>query len=291
MELLQLRYFQKVAELENVTKAAKYFGVPQPSMSQAVSRLERDLNVKLFERRNGKLLLNDKGRAFLVYVERTLQDLDNGIAAVTGDAEKISGPVSIKIMENHRFVLTCIPKFARMYPEVSISVSHGYYEDQDVSYDLCISSKPSYKRMTACAPLIRERVVLAVHEAHPFARRKCVDIAELQGQKLISLPAQSALHALTIQRCRERGFDPRIPIVCDDPYFIRKYVSENMGIALAPSISWKGRFRENTVLVELASPEIYISSYLIWDDSHYNAPAVNRFREFLLAEAKAFSEQ
>ena len=78
-------------------------------------------------------------------------------------------------------------------------------------------------------------------------------------------------------------------IICDDPYFVRKYVSENMGIALAPSVSWKGRFRENTVLVDLASPEIYVSSYLIWDDTHYNSPAVNRFREFLLAEAKGFS--
>lgn len=289
MELLQLRYFQKVAELENVTRAAKYFSVPQPSMSQAISRLERDLNVKLFERRNGKLFLNEKGRAFLVYVERTLQDLDNGIAAVTGDSEKISGPVSIKIMENHRFILTCIPKFAQLYPDVSISVSHGYYEDQDVSYDLCISSQPSYKRMTAFAPLIRERVVLAVHEDHPFAQRKSVDISDLQGQKLISLPAQSALHSLTIQHCRARGFDPLMPIICDDPYFVRKYVSENMGIALAPSVSWKGRFRENTVLVDLASPEIYVSSYLIWDDTHYNSPAVNRFREFLLAEAKGFS--
>ena len=56
MELLQLRYFQKVAELENVTKAAKYYSVPQPSMSQAISRLERDLNVKLFERKKRKIV-------------------------------------------------------------------------------------------------------------------------------------------------------------------------------------------------------------------------------------------
>ena len=57
MELLQLRYFQKVAELESVTKAARYFSIPQPSMSQAIARLERDLNTRLFERRNGKLFL------------------------------------------------------------------------------------------------------------------------------------------------------------------------------------------------------------------------------------------
>ena len=289
MELLQLRYFQKVAELENVTKAAKYFSVPQPSMSQAISRLERDLNTKLFERRGGKLFLNEKGRAFLVYVEKTLQELDCGIAAVTGDAAKISGPVSIKIMENHRFILTCIPKFSRLYPEVSISASHGYHEDEDVTYDLCISSQMTYKRMTAHAPLIRERIVLAVHEDHPFSCRDRISISDLQGQKLISLPAQSSLYLQTLELCRARGFDPVIPIICDDPYFIRKYVSENMGIALAPSISWKGRFRENTVLIPVEDPEIYISSYLIWDDAHYMSPAARRFRDFLLTEAPVFA--
>lgn len=289
MELLQLRYFQKVAELENVTKAAKYFSVPQPSMSQAISRLERDLNAKLFERRNGKLFLNEKGKAFLFYVERMLQELDNGVAAVAADTGKISGPVSIKIMENHRFVLTCIPRFAQMYPDVRIAISHGYHEDQDVSYDLCISSQTTYKRMTNYAPLLTEPVVLAVHEAHPLAKRERVGIADLQGQKLISLPAQSQLHSLTIKLCREQGFEPQMPIICDDPYFVRKYVSENMGIALAPSVSWKGRFRENTVLVPMEAPRIFVSSYLIWDESHYASPAVHRFREFLLTEAKAFS--
>lgn len=290
MELLQLRYFQKVAELENVTKAAKYFSVPQPSMSQAISRLERDLNAKLFERRNGKLFLNETGRAFLVYVERTLHNLDKGVAAVTGDSEGLTGTVRVKIMENHRLVLTCVPRFSRLHPDISLCLSHGYHEERDASYDLCISSLPSYGRMTACAPLIRERVVLAVHEDHPFARRESVTIGDLQDQKLISLPAQSTLHALTVRHCRAWGFEPQIPIICDDPYFVRKYVSENMGIALAPSISWKGRFRENTVLVDIASPELYVSSYLVWDDAQYMPPAVSRFRDFLLAEAKAFAE-
>ena len=290
MELLQLRYFQKVAELENVTKAAKYFSVPQPSMSQAISRLERDLNAKLFERRNGKLFLNETGRAFLVYVERTLHNLDKGVAAVTGDSEGLTGTVRVKIMENHRLVLTCVPRFSRLHPDISLCLSHGYHEERDATYDLCISSHPSYGRMTACAPLIRERVVLAVHEDHPFAQRKSVDIADLQGQRIISLPTQAELHSQTLKLCREHGFEPIIPVVCDDPYFIRKYVSENMGVALAPSVSWHGRFRQNTVLVPIEAPQIYVSSYLIWDDSHYCSPAVLRFREFLFEEAKAYSE-
>ena len=290
VELLQLRYFKKVAELQSITKAANHFKIPQPSMSQTISRLEKELGIQLFDRRNSKLFLNDHGQLFLFHVEKVLQDLDNGIAAVTEKAQIISGPVKIKIMENHRFILTCIPKFTKLYPEVCISASHGYYEDQDVTYDLCVSSRLSYNHLTAYVPLIRERLVLAVHEDHPLARETSVTAAALKGEKLISLPSQSALHTMTYDLCRSHGFEPQMPIICDDPYFIRKYVDEGMGIALAPELSWKGRFREKTVLIPLENPPIYISSYLLWDNTRYSSVAVREFRDYLLSEAQKISE-
>ena len=74
MELLQLRYFQKVAELESITKAANFYMIPQPSMSQTITRLEKELNVKLFDRRNGKLFLNDNGRLFYQHVEAAIRE-------------------------------------------------------------------------------------------------------------------------------------------------------------------------------------------------------------------------
>lgn len=285
MELRQLRYFQKVAELENITLAAKHFMIPQPSMSQTISRLEKELNVKLFDRKNGKLFLNEQGKTFLAHVERVLRELDTGVASVAEDTGKISGSVNIKVMENHRFILTCVPQFIKRYPNVNISVSHGYYEEQDASYDLCVSSNMAYKRMTAQLPLIKEPVVLAVRDDHPLARQTSVSISDLKGQRLISLPPQSSLHAITLELCRSRGFEPQIPIICDDPYFIRKYVFDGMGIALAPSLSWRGRFRENTVLIPVDDPPIFISSYLIWDGTRYASPAVCRFRDYLLEEA------
>lgn len=286
MELRQLRYFQKVAEMENITLAARHFLIPQPSMSQTISRLEKELGSPLFDRKNGKLFLNEQGKIFLTHVERLLQELDSGVAAVSEKGEKISGPVKIKVMENHRFILTCVPKFIERYPDVSISVSHGYHEDQDVTYDLCVSSKMTYRRMTAQMPLIRERIVLAVHEDHPLARKPSVGIMDLKGERLISLPAQSSLNSITVDLCRAHGFEPLIPIICDDPYFIRKYVFDGMGIALAPSLSWKGRFRDNTVLIPVEDPPIVVSSYLIWDSTRYLSPAVCKFREFLLTEAQ-----
>ena len=286
MELLQLRYFQKVAELESITKAAKFYMIPQPSMSQTITRLEKELNAKLFDRRNGKLFLNDNGKLFYQHVQAAIREMDNGITALTAVRGEVSGSVRIKIMDSHRFILNCIPKFTNLYPQIQINVSHGYHEDQDVTYDLCISSLPSYQHMTECVPIVKEQIALAVHEDNPLASRKSVGIADLHNQKLISMPARSALYNTTITLCQAYGFEPQIPIICDDPYFVRKYVSENMGVALAPTISWAGRFRNNTVLVPVDDPPIYAISYLLWDSDRYLSPAAQTFKQFILNEAK-----
>lgn len=286
MELLQLRYFQTVAQMESITRAAKYHNIPQPAMSQTIRKLEHELgDVQLFDRRNGHIFLNERGHRFLAYVDRALNELDTGVSEIPSAPERIAGPVRIKILENHRFILAGIPTFSAKYPDVGFITSHGFFEDRNSEYDLCVSSMTSYRSMLHAEPLIKEEIVLAVHEKHPFAAMKSVRLEDLRAEKLISMPEETALHAIISEGCRNRGFTPNIPFICDDPYFIRKYVSENMGVAPAPSISWKGRFRENTVLVPFSEP-MFVTSYLLWDDRRYMTSAVRAFRDFLLAEAK-----
>lgn len=287
MELLQLRYFQTVAKMESISNAAEYYNIPQPAMSQTIARLEESLGgVKLFDRRNGRLFLNDEGKIFLDYVDKALYELDCGINALENKNDtEVKGSIRIKIMDCHRLVLTCIPQFTKMHEGVSFSISHGYYEDQDVSYDICVSSSSSYKHMTWHVPLLKERLILAVHEDHPLAKEKSIKIADLKHERMISLPPQSTLYAIISDACRSAGFTPEIPIVCDDPYFVRKYVSDNMGVALAPELSWKGRFRENTALVQVEDSPL-MTSYLIMDGKKYPTRAVSSFTDYLIEEAK-----
>lgn len=287
MELLQLRYFQTVARLESITLAAEHHFIPQSSMSQTIRRLENDLGgIKLFDRKNGRIYLNEQGRIFLNYVDATLASLEGGVRAVGAAADKVEGDVRIKVMENHRLVLTCVPTFIKMYPDVKFSISHGYYEEKDADYDLCISSETSYLYLNESMPLVDERLILAVHEEHPLAKEKTVKVINLRGESLISMPKQSALSRIVANKCRSLGFEPEIPVVCDDPYFVRKYVSENLGIAVTPEISWRGRFRDNTKLIPFEEEDMRVCSYILWNNKRYMSTAAKKFMEHLVEEAK-----
>ena len=66
MELIQLRYFQKVARLHSITKAAQELFISQPSLSQSLNRLENSEGCPLFNRRKGKgIELSDAGSLLL----------------------------------------------------------------------------------------------------------------------------------------------------------------------------------------------------------------------------------
>ena len=286
MELLQLRYFLTVAHLQSITRAAAFHRVPQPAMSQTIARLEKELgDVRLFDRRNNRIYLNENGRMFLSHVEKALFELDNGVQAMRSKCEDVSGSIRLLALEGRRFCFDCVSRFAEMYPHINFSISHDYSADDAVEYDLCISSVQSHGQMHGFVPLIREPIILAVHEGHPLAQKKSVKLSELRNEKFITMSPRSTLYALTYEHCRSCGFEPHIPFICDDPYYVRTYVSENMGVSLAPAISWAGRFRDNTKLLPVSDPPIQMTSYLVWDDRRYLSSAVRMFRDYMIEQA------
>ena len=78
MKLLQLYYFKALAEREHLTATAAELYISPPSLSAAISRLETDLGVPLFDRVGRNIRLNDKGRQFYDHVKLALDELDKG---------------------------------------------------------------------------------------------------------------------------------------------------------------------------------------------------------------------
>ena len=90
MELLQLRYFLVAAQYQHMTKAAEHLQIAQPALSQAIHRLEAELGVPLFERKNRSIELNDEGKflqkrliPILSSLDRLPEELRKGKEAAT----------------------------------------------------------------------------------------------------------------------------------------------------------------------------------------------------------------
>ena len=71
MNLQQLEYFKVVSQTNNFTTASNILSITQPALSKAISKLEEELEVKLFEREGRNIKITKYGETFLKYVLMT----------------------------------------------------------------------------------------------------------------------------------------------------------------------------------------------------------------------------
>ena len=78
MNMQQLHYFKKIAEMEHYTKAANALSITQPCLSYAISELEKELGAPLFYKTGRNIKLTRYGDMFLIHVKNALGALDMG---------------------------------------------------------------------------------------------------------------------------------------------------------------------------------------------------------------------
>lgn len=82
MNLSYIRYFVELAHVQHYTNAARNLNITQPSLSHAISQLEEELGVMLFEKNGRNTELTAFGREFLACAERSLGTLDAGVESI-----------------------------------------------------------------------------------------------------------------------------------------------------------------------------------------------------------------
>ena len=92
MKMTQLLYFKTVAEDGRISVAAKKLFVTAPAVSIAITNLEKELGVQLFDRIKNRLILNEYGVAYLQYVNRVFDDLSQASKIVRGMKPETDAP-------------------------------------------------------------------------------------------------------------------------------------------------------------------------------------------------------
>ncbi|MBS6475070.1 MAG: LysR family transcriptional regulator [Clostridiales bacterium] len=281
MELLQLKYFCSAARAESMTAAARKHGIPQSAISKTVAKLEDELGTPLFDRVGNRIRLNENGRQFLEHIQNGLAEIENGIAAVKEETA-YDGEIKILVLENRRLITDRILAFHKKYPTIRFSICHNTYEQTHSDFDLYISSFPQSSDAYHSHPIINERIMLAVYNTHRLATHPQVELCELENEDFIFLPKQSSVSRIMTMRCRRNGFEPHIVITCDDPYYVRKYISAGFGIAFTPSDSWTGLYDSNITLLPINDADAVRITSVYWHKTRYISKAALLFRDFLI---------
>lgn len=243
MELLQLKYFCDAAATQNFSRTAEKFQVPPSNISQSIKRLEKELQTSLFTRSANRVVLSEQGSSFYADVKKALELIERakGQAAAKADA----GEMKLCIHINRRVVMQAVEKFQSIFSGVNIITTHDMAGAAEA--DLVISDGELELPEFTKEKLLSEKIVLAAKKEF-FPEGVPITAADIKDKPFITLNTGSSLHRITRQVCKALGFQPRIALQSEDPFYIRKCVELGLGIAFVPEFSWRGQFSDGVEL-------------------------------------------
>jgi len=288
MELLQLRYFATVAQMLNISQAAKHHMIPQPAMSRTISKLESELGVSLFDRYKNRLTLTDAGKAFYQQVSLSLWELDKGVEELGRTDAQPSGQLRILVQQHRDTVVDCIMAFKKLYPKVSFQISYETKPTDYQQYDLCIAGDQPDESFSGRQCLITETLKLVVSRDHWTADAQQIPFGALSAEEFAIVSPNSNQWIQTLMQCRQAGFEPKVSITCSDLHCLMKYINAAMAITVGPEIAWQGLNVENAVFIPTV-PKITRSTYVFWNPHKSASRLSGLYREFLVTYFKDLS--
>jgi DNA-binding transcriptional LysR family regulator len=281
MELLQLRYFLTVAEMLNISHAAKHHMIPQPAMSKTISRLEKELGTPLFDRYKNKLSLTAEGETFYRSVSQSLSSIDSTAQSINRIDAPLSGEVKILVCQHRPTVLDSIVAFKKQYPQVSFRFFYEQDATEACEYDLCIACEQPDKAFNKSVCLITEPLKLVVSAEHPAAKAERIGFDALRQEAFAIISRKSNLWRQAELQCQKVGFTPGVAMTCADLHCLLKFVASGMAVTLGPEVSWRGLRREDVAFVP-TQPTLERSTYLFWNELKTPSRVCSIYREFLV---------
>ncbi|MDH6110867.1 DNA-binding transcriptional LysR family regulator [Kitasatospora sp. MAP12-15] len=283
----KLAQFAAVARLEHVTRAAQLLGMPQPTLSRAVARLEDELGVALLARQGRTVRLTRAGRLLLGSVERALAEIERGAEAVRAEADPASGRVAFGFL--HTLGTDAVPALLRGFrtdhPQVRFQLVQDYVAAmlgrmRAGELDLCLVSPIPDDPDVIVRPLDEQRLYLAVPSDHRLAGRRRIRLAEVAEEPFVAVEQGYGLRSITDDFCAQAGFAPRIAFEGEEAETLRGLVAVGLGVALLPPGLAP---RPGVVDLEVTAPRTRRAIGLAWSAGRPLTPPVEAFRDFVLS--------
>jgi DNA-binding transcriptional LysR family regulator len=289
----RLRQFAAVAREEHLTRAAELLGVPQPTLSRSIARLEADLGVPLFTRPGRSIRLTRHGRELLAAAEGALAALGGTLERIGGEADPLHGRVALGFL--HTMGGEAVPRLLKDFRATRPLIRFALVQDAGPALltrlragdiDLCLTAPPPQAPDILARELAEQRIDLFVPAGHRLAARARdgIPLAAAAGEDFIILEPGYGLRVITDEMFRAAGFAPRVTFEGEEADTARGLVGAGLGLSLLPATA-SSLADPAVVAVPVTEPKAARTVAIAWPaDRPLTGPAA-AFRDFALTYA------
>lgn len=280
LNFTSLMYFQKVAELEHLTKAAQALHIAQPALSRTIKGLEEELEVTLFEHHGRNIRLTRDGHILLKYSQSFLKNFEEMQKEFKDSRDLQQMTVKLSILTASKLIPSFLIQFKKCHRETNIEIVNTV-DSVSPQVDLTLFASENRVDNDHTINLFRENLVLIFPKSDPHAQLPYVNLKDFEETNFISPPKGFVLRSSLETHCGECGFAPKVVMESDNPETTREFVRAGLGISLVPQMTWFEALRDVAAL-PVAFPACYRYLNLSWKtDSKLSLSAV-LLREYIV---------
>ncbi|MFR9727778.1 LysR family transcriptional regulator [Saccharopolyspora sp. MS10] len=243
MNLRQFDYALAVAAAGSVTAAAEMLHVAQPSVSQQIRGLERDLGVELFARTPTGLVPTVVGRAFLREAEVAVRAARRARTTARAGAEELVGElvVAAQMGLGARQLPGALGALRRRYPRLEVTV----FEEPNPAelgrlarrgaLDLALVTGSCDEGLYEGHRLGEEEFVVVLGDGHPQLAAERVELRELAREPWVRFDQDSALDGVLRNVLRDNGLVPTAVARATQTATAVRWAAHGLGATLVPA--------------------------------------------------------
>ena len=250
MNTKQLEYVLVLSREGTFSKAADALNITQPSLSQYIKKIEKEIGLPLFDRTSGEVRLTDAGRVYLESGKQILDLEQQMIAKFQDIAEHKAGTLRIGTspFRSASMMPTIAKHFQTVYPGMHLVINEMETHElvdgcEHGDFDLCLTMLPVDEKVFTYELITEEELVLAVPASAvslstiivPDRKYPAVDAEQMNGLSFIMITESQVMQKALNSLCQDHGLFIHTAAVVKSLEAQIAMVREGVGVALVPT--------------------------------------------------------
>ena len=258
MELRELKSFVTAAKFRSISKAATDLGLGQPTVTTHIKKLEKELNMVLFDRVTRPIRLTLSGQTIFDLSQPLLDGLDS-LAVRTSEAEE-RGPVTVASTPDiiPHTLLRVVKVFNSLYPNVYLRIQSATRSEvigmvKTGEVDAGVIQHPDRGDDLHFEPLFLYERVLIAPKGHELLSTPMTSLDSIAKYPLLLMARGTYTRHILEQQLQKRGLQYEVIMELDSMDMIKKFVTIGMGVSVGPRLAIEEEDLDHLGMVSLAN--------------------------------------
>lgn len=293
MEIRELTTFLQVANQQSFSKAAKILGYTQAAVTIQIKQLEKELNIRLFDRIGKQITLTHPGEILYQYAANILKSIEEAKDAVA-DSPELNGRLAIGGIESIcvSFLPRLIYEYHRLHPKVEISIvtdSPSVLLEQMNKNNLDIvyfMDRRMYDPKWVKVLEKPEEIIFVASSVHPYTKKDDLTLSQVIKEPFILTEKNASYRQILDQYLLAYDMEIHPVLESGSTDFLINLLRTDMGISFLPRFTVESRIKAGT----LAEVKVTDFNMRIWRQIVYRKDKwLTREMTSFLELAKAMS--